>query len=187
MKKISIVLLLAVLFTACMKDVSVTNPLSEDRVIKLPYYLMGPIKTNFALDSTAYPYRARNGYYLGYSKGYYTELKQQGFWIPVIEATKFLPDYRSTGMIKTRITCSKLGIDTTITLQEYGPKNYLVLRSNTGYFNPGDTSKNVWGRYTIKDSPKVIVNDTVTVYVATSWIQPLQTITKQDSIRIIFK
>jgi hypothetical protein len=186
MKKISIVLLLAVLFTACLKDVSVTNPLSENRVINLPYYLMGPIKTNFALDSTTYPYRARNGYYLGYSKGYYTELKQQDFWIPVIEATKFLPDYRSTGIIKTRIRCSKLGIDTTITLQDYGP-NLHLLRSNTGYFNPSDTSKNVWGRYTIRNSSKVVVNDTVTVYAATSWIQPLQTIIMGDTIRIIFK
>jgi hypothetical protein len=186
MKKISIVLLSAVMFTACLKDVSITNPLSENRVINLPYYLMGPIKTNFALDSITYPYRVMNGYYLGYSNGYYTELKQEESWGVSIEAVKFLPDYRSTGTIRTRFTSSKLGIDTTITLQDYGPNRY-VRYNNTGYFNTGDTSKNVWGRYTIRDSPKVKVNDTVMVCATTSWIQPLQTIIVGDTIRIIFR
>lgn len=177
MKKISIVLLLAVLFTACMKDVSVTNPLSEDRVIKLPYYFMGTIKTNFALDTSR-----------GYkdSNGYYNEPKSQGFWLTSIEAVRFLPDYRSTGTIRTRFVCSKLGVDTTIVLQDYR-KDLYINRLRSGYFNPTDTSKNVWSRCFIRDSPKVIVNDTVTVYAVTSWIQPLQTVTKQDSIRIIFK
>ena len=177
MKKISIVLTLAVLFTACMKDVSVTNPLSPNRVIKLPYYLMGPVKTNFALDSS-WGYRDLNGYY--------NEFKQQGYWMPRIEAVKFLPDYRSTGTIKTRLVCSKLGVDTTITLRDYSKDHYITpLRS--GYFNHSDTSKNVWGRFILRNSSKVVVNDTVLVCATTSWIQPLQTTLVADTIRIIFK
>lgn len=178
MKKISIILLSAVVFTACMKDVSVTNPLSDNRVIKLPYYFMGPIKTNFALDSTIYGLRDL--------RGYYNEQKKEGLWMPVIQATKFLPDYRSTGTIQTRFTSSKLGIDTTVVLKDYGTIMYLGSNS-TGYFNPTDTSKNVWGRCFIRNSSKVVVNDTVVVCATTSWIQPLQTIKVSDTIRIIFK
>lgn len=178
MKKISIVLLFAVLFTACLKDVSVTNPLSENRVVTLPYYFMGPIKTNFALDSTLYGFRDL--------RGYYNEQKREGLWMPVIQVTRFLPDYRSIGTTQTRFTCSKLGIDTTVTLQDYGTIRYLI-HNSTGYFNPTDTSKNVWGRCFIRNSSKVIVNDTVVVSATTSWIQPLQTIKVSDTIRIIFK
>jgi hypothetical protein len=178
MKKLSIVLSLAVLFTACMKDVSVTNPLSENRVINLPYYLMGRTNANLSLDS-GYGYRD--------VRGYYNEKKFQGNWPVYIEAAKFLPDYRSTGTIKTRFTCSKLGIDTTVTLQDYNSTQRIYPMEYTGYYNPVDTAKLVWGKYVIRDSPKVIVNDTVTVYATTSWIQPLQTINVGDTIRIIFK
>lgn len=177
MKKISIVLLLAVLFTACMKEVSVVNPSSEDRVVNVPYYFMGPIKTNFALDSS-WGYKDSNGYY--------NEYKSQGYWRPRIEAVKFLPQYRSTGTIRTRFVCSKLGIDTTTVLQDY-QNNHIITKLRSGYFNTADTSKNVWSWLSIKNSPKVVVNDTVVVYAVTSWVQPLQTVTKQDSIRIIFK
>ena len=179
MKKISIVLSLAVLFTACMKDVSVTNPLSENRVVNLPYYLMGKINATLALDS-GYGYRD--------VRGYYNEKKFQGDWPVYVEATKFLPDYRSTGAIRTRFVCSKLGIDTTVTLQNYNPTQRIYqMDYPTGYYNPVDTAKLVWGKYIIKDSPKVIVNDTAVVYATTSWIQPLQTILVADTIRIIFK
>lgn len=177
MKKISIVLALAVLFTACMKDVSVVNPLSENRVINVPYYFMGAIRTNFALDSS-WGYKDSNGYY--------NEDKSQGSWRTRIEAVKFLPQYRSTGTVRTRFICSKLGIDTTTVLQDYN-RDYIITQLRSGYFNPTDTSKNVLSGFSIKNSSKIVVNDTVTVYAITSWIQPLQTVTKQDSIRIIFK
>lgn len=178
MKKISILLASAVLFTACMKDVSVTNPLSENRVVNLPYYLMGKIDATLALDS-GYGYRD--------VRGYYNEKKFQGAWSVYIEAMKFLPNYRSTGTIKTRFTCNKLGIDTTVVLQDYSPTKRIYPMEYTGYYNPVDTAKMVWGKSIIRDSPKVVVNDTVVVYAATSWIQPLQTITVGDTIRIIFK
>ena len=177
MKKISIVLALAVLFTACIKDVSVVNPLSENRVINVPYYFMGAIKTNFALDSS-WGYKDSNGYY--------NEDKSQGYWRTRVEAVKFLPQYRSTGTIRTRFLCSKLGIDTITVLQDYR-KDHIITQLRSGYFNSTDTSKNVWNWLSIKNSSKVVVNDTVVVYAVTSWIQPLQTVTKQDSIRIIFK
>lgn len=177
MKKISIVLLLAVVFTACMKEVSVVNPSSEDKVINVPYYFMGTIKTNFALDSS-------DGY--KDSNGYYNEYKSQGYWRTRIEAVKFLPRYRSTGTVRTRFVCSKLGIDTTTVLQDY-QSNHIITKLRSGYFNTADTSKNVWSWLSIKNSSKVVVNDTVVVYAVTSWVQPLQTVTKQDSIRIIFK
>ena len=178
MKKISIVLALAVLFVACMKDVSVVNPLSENRVINLPYYLMGKIDATLTLDS---------GYGYKDVRGYYNEKKFQGTWPVYVQAAKFLPDYRSTGTIRTRFVCSKLGIDTTVTLQDYSPAQRVYPMDYTGYYNPVDTAKMVWGKSIIKDSPKVVVNDTVVVYATTSWIQPLQTISVGDTIRIIFK